>query len=170
MKLDSVQQRVVRDRAGVGRPLPQGLAIDFSSSTDVARRDRSEGQKLYGLNLDLPVTNAVAATGLDLGTTPEPKRDGDIPGQHPFPKLSAENHRPRLRQPPLRPRALFFRPPPALPPRRGAQSAVRRSVMGVKYLAIASGRSNDSEMNMAPESPASDSAWATLPRSSLSTS
>jgi hypothetical protein len=50
------------------------------------------------------------------------------------------------------------------------QSAVRRSVMGVKYLAMASGRSSDSEMNMAPESPASDSAWATLPRSSLSTS
>jgi len=58
----------------------------------------------------------------------------------------------------------------ALLPSLPDQSAVLRSVMGVKYLAMASGRSSDSEMNMAPESPASESARATLPRSSLSTS
>jgi hypothetical protein len=43
VELHPVQQRALGDRAGMGRPLPQGLAVALPGPADVARRDGGKG-------------------------------------------------------------------------------------------------------------------------------
>jgi hypothetical protein len=96
-ELDPEQQRVVGDGARMSRPLPELLPILLARVAEVGRRDGAEGDDLDRLDLDLPVTDAVATPNLDLGAAPETERDRDISRQHPFSQLGAELHVPRLR-------------------------------------------------------------------------
>jgi hypothetical protein len=96
-ELDPEQPRVVGDGARMSRPLPELLPILLARVAEVGRRDGAEGDDLDRLDLDLPVTDAVATSRLDHRPAPEAERDGDVAGQHPFSQFTAELHQPRLR-------------------------------------------------------------------------
>jgi hypothetical protein len=82
----------------MGGAPPQRLPVGLTRASNVARRYRGEGHHLYRLDLYLPGADAVKTSDLDLSSPPQTKRDGDVPGQHPFSQLGAELHRVRLRQ------------------------------------------------------------------------
>jgi hypothetical protein len=48
VELHPVQQRAPGDRAGMGRPLPQGLAVALPGPADVARGDGGKRHQLHG--------------------------------------------------------------------------------------------------------------------------
>ena len=54
-----------------GRPLPKHFPISLTCVADIGRRDGTEGDHIYRLDLDLPVADPVTTSNLDLGATPE---------------------------------------------------------------------------------------------------
>jgi hypothetical protein len=92
VELDSVHERVFVYWSGVRSALAQRLAVELASSSDVLSRDRREGDKLHGVDLDLTETDPVAAARLDPSSLPQPDRKRDVSGQHVAAQLRAELH------------------------------------------------------------------------------
>ena len=81
MELDSIHERVLVDRPGVGGALAQGLAVGLAGSSHVRPGDRRERDKLDGVDLDLTGTDPVAAALLDPWPLPQSDRERDVSGQ-----------------------------------------------------------------------------------------
>jgi hypothetical protein len=99
MELDPVKERVVTDGTGVSGSPAEGLEVSLAGAPQIEILDGGEGNELDRLDLDLPGSDAVAATGFHLRPAPQPERDRDEPGQHVFAQLLAELHEQTLRQP-----------------------------------------------------------------------
>ncbi len=84
MEFDPVQQRLGSDGAGVGRSHSQRLLVLLTGTLYVSLRDRTKGHEVYGVDMDLPGADVVAATYFDFGAAPEPERDRDIPFEDAF--------------------------------------------------------------------------------------
>ena len=98
MELDPVQERVITDGAGVSGSPAQGLEVSLAGAPQIEILDGGEGDELDRVDLDLPGSDAVAATGFHLRPAPQPERDRDEPGQHVLAQLLAELHEQTLRQ------------------------------------------------------------------------
>ena len=94
MKLDSIDERVLVDRPGVGGALAQFLAVELACSLHVLRADRRERDKLDGIDLDLTRADTVAAALPHPRLLPQSDRERDIPGQDVVAQLAAELHAP----------------------------------------------------------------------------
>jgi hypothetical protein len=107
VELHPVQQRAVVDRARVRGAAPQRLPVRFPGAPHVGVSDVGERDELDGVHLDQARArpHRVPATGLDLGSFPQPERHRDLSGQHVLAQLLTEEHAPRLRpgHPPIRP-------------------------------------------------------------------
>jgi hypothetical protein len=121
VELHPVQQRALGDRAGVGRPLPQGLAVALPGPADVARRDSGKKRhQLHGVDLDPRRADAIPPARPHPGPAPQSEGHGDVARQHRFPQIPAELHQPMLRLRPGAPAPPGRSPVPAFP--RGAAS------------------------------------------------
>ncbi len=67
MELNSIGERVLVDRLGVGGALAHRLAVGLAGSSDVRPGDRGERDKLDGVDLDLTGADPVAAACLTRG-------------------------------------------------------------------------------------------------------
>jgi hypothetical protein len=92
VKLNSVDERVLVDRAGVRGALAQRLAVGLAGSSDVLRGDRRERNDLDVVNLDLTGADPVATAMLDLRARPQSDRERNVSGQDVVAQLAAELH------------------------------------------------------------------------------
>jgi hypothetical protein len=118
VELHPVQQRALGDRACMGRPLPQGLAVALPGPADVARRDSGKRHQLHGVDLDLRRADAIPPARPHPGPAPQPEGHGDVARQHRFPQIPSELHQPMLRLPPGAPAPPGRSPVPAFPAAR----------------------------------------------------
>ncbi len=115
-----VQQRALGDRAGMGRPLPQGLAVALPGPADVAQRDGGKGISSTESTSICAGPAQYRPPGRTLGRRHSRKDTGDVARQHRFPQIPAELHQPVLRLRPGAPAPPGRSPVPAFP--RGAAS------------------------------------------------
>jgi hypothetical protein len=80
------------DGPGMGGTLSQRFEVWFASSADVGVVDESKGDKFDRVNLDLPVSHAVATTSSDLRPPPQPERHRYVTRQHVRTQFPAELH------------------------------------------------------------------------------
>jgi hypothetical protein len=92
VKLNSIDERVLADRAGVRGAPAQRLAVGLAGSSDVLRGDRRERNDLDLVNLDLTGADPVATAMLDLRARPQSDRERNVSGQDVVAQLAAELH------------------------------------------------------------------------------
>lgn len=92
VELDPVDDRLLVDRARVGGPAAQRLAVGLTGTSDVDVADHREGHRFDRVDLDLPWVDPVAAALLDLGPAPQTHREGDLPRQNVVAQITAELH------------------------------------------------------------------------------
>lgn len=90
VELNSINERILVDRPSVRCTPAQRLAIEFARSSDVCVGDRREGDKLYGVDLDLIGADPVSAALLDTRPLPQPDRERDVSGQNIAAQIAAE--------------------------------------------------------------------------------
>jgi hypothetical protein len=92
VELDSIDERVFVDRAGVRGALAQRLTVELAGSSNVLGGYRGERDKLDRVYLDLTETDSVAAALLDPWPLPESDRERDVSSQDVVAQLAAELH------------------------------------------------------------------------------
>jgi hypothetical protein len=92
VELNSIDERVLVDRAGVRGALAQRLAVWLAGLSDVLRGDRRERDELDVVDLDLTGGDPVPAAPLDLRARPQPDRERDVSRQDVVAQLAAELH------------------------------------------------------------------------------
>ena len=81
MEFDSIDERFLAHRTGVGGALAQSLAIGLAGLLDVLGGDRREWDEVDGVDLDLTGADPIAASLLDPCAPPQPNRERDVSGQ-----------------------------------------------------------------------------------------
>jgi len=97
MELDPVQQRVLRDRAAMGRAAAHRLAIGFAGSPDVLVVDGAERHQFDRVHLDPAVPDPVLPADLHLRSPPPAEGHRDPPGKDVLAQLAAELHASEVR-------------------------------------------------------------------------
>src|ERR1700721_1447988 len=75
VKLDPIEDRVVTNRACVGRAVAERLAIGLAGATHVLVTDGVEREQVDGVHLDPGTANRIHATDSHLWPLPQSKRD-----------------------------------------------------------------------------------------------